>query len=308
MVTGVQTCALPISDYRDQLHARLDVNRAAAAQEQRAQTQLVHANDDALITSAIQGKLDLPAGIGLVQKQLASVEALDQARRIAIAGPAEKDDFDVLSESYAWLRKVREDPSVRPQGLKYVRDHAPQLKGETSAALLREIQTAATATDPMNKMGVKVADQLLDDHYAIGTFGDVDSVPAQQVYLNAKQELAAWARAHPDANETEVTTYFSGLVSATIKPSWWRRVAGALNPYIQSGTRGIGRGITSVPGAIAGEAGLPAALPEEAATYEVRDPSVEPLSLEEFYETVKTLPEGSSQQKEYYRKWASKWQ
>ena len=96
------------ADYRDQLHARLDVNRAAAAQEQRAQTQLVHANDDQLITDALQGKLDLPAGIGLVQKQLASVEALDQARRIAIAGPATTNQpaaYDAMVETRDRLQR-----------------------------------------------------------------------------------------------------------------------------------------------------------------------------------------------------------
>lgn len=285
--------------------------QAQAAQEARqAEAAALHNGIELYVAAAQGNPVDLKDAGEKAGKGLLDPLYFRLATEMVKAGPAKQDDLTVLAASYDWLRKIREDTTLREQGLAYVMKNAPgNLKGETAASLVREIQTAGSLEDAGGRLGLKVAQSLLDDHYDLGTFGDKKTPEAQKQYLAVKQELSRWGKDNPKATEEQITGEYQALLDRIVKPSFWQRVRNYL--WNTGGTTEWGAmqalgerqaATLEVPGdEWTGGYGT-------FGTYQVMDPSVEPLTVEEFYDTYKSLPQGSPERADYYGKWAKKWQ
>ena len=298
------------------------VNDAKTLDEAKQKAAKESAND-AMIGEADKGTLDLSTLWDRVGPDGADRAIALQAKEIMLkkAQGLEKDDVDVLSEGYSWLRRVREDPTKRAEALAYVRGHAASLTEGSRKELIRDLQLAGSTEDPSSRVGVKTANKLIDDHYEIGTFGKIGTPDAQKGYLDVKQEFDRWSRENPNATNAEITAEYQALFASTIKPAAWKQALSGFWKYATFyGLMGqLSQAALASPvgeaagprksGAWGPEAAIRAFadFPELLPTYKIADPDIEPLSQQEFEDTYISLPEGSPQADKYYEKWASKW-
>lgn len=80
------------TDFRAELMSKLTVDRAAAAQAERAREAQVHANEDKLWSAALGGTLDVRAVPGQIERQEISAEAGLAAVKMAAKGPVQEND------------------------------------------------------------------------------------------------------------------------------------------------------------------------------------------------------------------------
>jgi len=260
--------------------------------------------DDEVLAEAWEGKLDLATLPQKVRDNEVDATVAGQAREIMLKRLENRttDDLAVLEEAYDWLRRVREDPSKRREASIYVRHHAGSLP-QSGQDLIKQIQLAGTAADPGSRVGVKVVDRLLDEDYDLGVFGEVGTPEAQRVYLDAKQQWARWSNDHPDATDAEISAKKEAMIQALVKPGFWKRV-GSLLSRVGSTTEWGGLDQLNESRRAASTAAVAPAPP----VYQGVDSAIEPATVEEFYETVKSLEGQPEAQKQYYDKWARKWQ
>jgi hypothetical protein len=275
--------------------------RDEAAMAEAKRKAILEANNDGVLADAWDGKLDLATLPQRVRRNEVDAAVAAQAREIA-KRPDRKDDTLVLAQGYDWVRRVREDPANREKARLFVQQNAGALSEASGKELIRDVETAGKPDDPSLRIGVKTAMTLLDEHYDDGTFGEKGTVEAQKTYIDLMQRLHRWGAEHPQAADDEITSQFDALLKSVAKPGWWQRLRSAL------GSASLTSDWATPADYAAAHPGSVAVAPAASPAFKPMDADIEPLSLQEFYDTVKTLDGQPEAQQKYYQKWAAKWQ
>lgn len=289
------------ADFRDGLFAKLDVDRAAAAQEKYRRAAVVEQNDRKLFADAQAGTLDIPAALKAMQDGTASTTAVDQAIALAKKPPAERvDDPQVYFEAERWLTKVRQDPSKKGEAIEWLKGNLAALP-QSWKNYAQGYEKAGDPADPLTDPQYKLLDGLIDDNFFANkdgtlTFGAYRGAEAERSYILAKQQFRRYRVENPEATQEELTAEYERLFSVPERVTIGSRIW----DWIKLSAPGYGPGLRLSRALYGPEEAQPAAT--------LARPDAEPLSQREFEDTVKTFAAGSKEQVEYYRKWAGKWQ
>ena len=287
---GLDLDAQQVSAFRDGLHAQLDVQRAVASQEARAADQSRQRAGAQAIAAAYAGQLDVPTTIEAMASGAMAPDDARTAIELATKGPVEANDGETFMAAERLVSMVRNRQIGKDDALERLRPMAKKLTGATWQAKVQAIEKAGDPEDPLGRPGVRLFDSLIDEHYTnLGTFGDWGDPQAEQRYIDAKQRFAAWVAKNPEATDEQISTQFRSLVVPIAEPGKLERMGRFLwrmQPFARDyeWVRGDAEG-----------------------GYELTTPELEPLTQQEFEDTVKSLPGGSKEQTEYYHRWIKKW-
>jgi len=208
-----------VSEFRDKLHAQLDVQRAAASQEARAVEQGRERAGVQAIAAAYRGQLDAAATIEAMETGAMRPEDARTALEIATKGPAAEND----PKTYAELLRLQDGlarGAVEPAAVRrYAMAHATRLKPATVDAALRaaaetyspQQQAVNEAVQRARQQFVTVTDSTLELLAAMGR-GAAELKPAEdkrafqyRLVSYLSDELDQYVRAHPEATREEIT-------------------------------------------------------------------------------------------------------
>ncbi|HUU94059.1 MAG TPA: hypothetical protein VM238_22940 [Phycisphaerae bacterium] len=215
---GLDLDAQQVSEFRDRLHAQLDVQRAAAAQEARGIEQAREKAGVEALASAYRGELDVDAGLAAMERGELRPEDFREALTIAAKGPVTENDPAAYAELLA-LQDGLARGTVEPQAVRnYAMANARKLKPATVEGAIRtaaesyspQVQAVREAVARAERQFVTVTDSTLQMLVAMGTGKDAlkpaEDARAFQYRLVSclEDELYEYVRANPQATREEI--------------------------------------------------------------------------------------------------------
>lgn len=275
------------------------VNEEAAIDE--AQNKAVNdANAMTFLVAAEKGEVDLAQSLELVSKGELPYNVYEQGRKLMTQTAADRvDDPDTFFEAERWLTKVRQNPAQKNQAIEWLHGKVASLP-QTWKTFAGGYEKAGDPTDPMGSPTVKLLDGLLEEHFRdLGTFGDPSTPAAERAYIDAKLRFNRYLTEHPTATDEEIRTEYDRLTALPAAVGLRQRISDSWLGWL---TPGPG------PTARMSEAGRQRYGYSQEPQATLTDSDAEPLTQQAFEDAVKSLPRGSKEQTEYYRRWAGKWQ
>lgn len=276
----------------------------------RRQAQL-EANNDAWLADAWQSlrdpskPLDLIAGERMVRNNEIDAAVYEQGRKIALQG-RNSDDPEIFLGAEQNLAKVRSGALSDQDALAWLRRNAAGLTPETWKQAVRDVSRVRDPANAQNRPNVQMLKGLLTDHYeTLATFGAYGTPEAEQAYIQAMMQFRT-AADDPKATDESIRKAYEDIVRPAAQKTrrgFWSRIFNDQTlTYMPSGS-----GLTLPSEPLLGK-GLLAPPVTTNRELQLRDPGREPLTKQEFIDTVKSLPKGSKEQADYYGRWVTKWQ
>lgn len=213
-----------------------------------------------------------------------------QIREIRTKGPRSENDRDTFMAAERWLSNVRAKPARKEEALTWLKANASQLTATTWQGYVTSIEKAGDPGDPAGSPSFKLLDGLIDENFftdkeGVLQFGGASGAEAESAYIDAKQRFRKWVTDHPDATDEQINAFYGGLVTPIVVPGILERIWDNLG-WSAEWNVGIAK-------------------PKE--QFALADPDGEPTTQREFEDVVKSLPNGSEEQRAYYERWAGKW-
>jgi hypothetical protein len=207
------------AQFKDGLHAQLDVARAQAAQEQRYRQQVVAANVTKSWAAALAGTLDVAAVPGQVERGDLPPDEAVRLTTFARRGPAAENDPATYAELNAKLGDLALGRTDAANVLKFATAHASKLKPGTVDAAIEAATNRATpqvrAVEDAVQSATREIVTVTDDVYAqilalsagnttaLTSANDQRAGQWRQVDY-VRQQLRAYVQQHPAATPDEI--------------------------------------------------------------------------------------------------------